>query len=152
MIKGALLSEDNKYRYQLSRIWNKDKNLLLFIMNNPSKADEDIDDPTIRKIINYAKLWGYGGILVGNLYAYRSSCPKVLKNINDPIGPDNIKNIKILITLADKVIYAWGFNQKEPKWLCELVDIPYCIDISKKGNPKHPLYLKNDLQPKLFLR
>jgi hypothetical protein len=57
-----------------------------------------------------------------------------------------------LIGLTEKVVYAWGNNQKEPVWLREIVDLPYCIDISKKGIPKHPLYLKKELQPKLYSR
>jgi hypothetical protein len=58
--------------------------------------------------------------------------------------------MKSLIGLTEKVIYAWGNNEKEPEWLHNLVNNPYCIDISKEGIPKHPLYLKGDLLPKLY--
>ena len=148
----AIISQDNKYRYQLSRIWDEEKPKVLFIMLNPSTADADRDDPTIRRVMNFAKSWGYGGVFVGNLYAFRSTDPKVLRYTDDPIGEDNIQHIQSLIGLTERVIYAWGNNQKEPEWLCDLVDTPYCIDISKKGIPKHPLYLKSELQPKLYLR
>ena len=150
--KNAIISQDNKYRYQLSRIWNEEKSKVLFIMLNPSTADADIDDPTIRRVVNFAKSWGYGGVFVGNLYAFRSTKSKTLLYIDDPIGQDNIQHIKYLIGLSERVIYGWGNNQKEPEWLYDLVDIPYCIDISKKGIPKHPLYLNGELQPKLYLR
>jgi hypothetical protein len=150
--KHAIISHDNKYRYQLSRIWEEEKPKVLFIMLNPSTADADIDDPTIRRVVNFAKSWDYGGLFVGNLYAFRSSEPKDLLYTDDPIGKDNIQHIKFLIGLTDRVIYCWGNNQKEPKWLYDLVNNPYCIDISKKGVPKHPLYLKGELQPKLYLR
>ena len=149
----AIISQDNKYRYQLSRIWDEEKPKVLFIMLNPSTADADRDDPTIRRVMNFAKSWGYGGVFVGNLYAFRSTDPKALRYTDDPIGEDNIQHIQSLIRLTERVIYAWGNNQKEPEWLCDLVDTPYCIDISKKGNiPKHPCRLKKDLQPKLYLR
>lgn len=69
-----------------------------------------------------------------------------------PVGENNIQHIQSLVGLVDKVIYAWGNNQKEPKWLSDLVATPYCIDISKKGVPKHPLYLKSELQPKIYIR
>ena len=152
MNKTALLSEDNIYRYQLSRIWDEEKPKILFIMLNPSTADEFVEDPTIRRVVNYAKDWGYGGVYVGNLYAFRSTDPKGLKCIADPIGPENINHIQTLISLVDKVIYAWGNEQKEPDWLKKIVETPYCIEISKKGIPKHPLYLKKCLIPQIYKR
>jgi hypothetical protein len=152
MKKHAILSDDKKYRYQLSRIWDEDKPCILFIMLNPSTADEEYDDPTIRRVINFAHSWGYGGVYVGNLYAFRSTDPKLLKSAENPIGDDNITHIQHMISLTTMVVYAWGNNQKEPDWLYKLVDTPYCIDVSIKKIPKHPLYLKGDLQPKLFMR
>jgi hypothetical protein len=152
MKKAAILSEDNLYRYQLSRIWDESKPLILFIMLNPSTADADADDPTIRRVIRFATSWGYGGVYVANLYAFRSTDPKALKHADDPIGKENISYITHLIGMADKVVYAWGNNQKEPTWLSELVQTPYYIDLSKNGIPKHPLYLKSDLCPKVYVR
>jgi hypothetical protein len=152
MIKSAYISSDNQYRYKLFRSWDETKPTIMFVMLNPSTADSEYDDPTIRRVINFSKSWGYGSLHVVNLYAFRSTNPKELKNIEDPIGKDNIFHIQSLIGLVEKVIYAWGYNEKEPKWLYDLVHTPYCIDISKKGIPKHPLYLKKDLQPKLYER
>jgi hypothetical protein len=152
MKKGAILSEDNLYRYQLSRIWDESKSPILFIMLNPSTADADADDPTIRRVIQFARSWGHGGVYVANLYAFRSTDPKALKTVDDPIGKENVSHIKHLIGIVDKVVYAWGNNQKEPSWLSDMVQIPYCIDLSKKGIPKHPLYLKGELFPKIYVR
>lgn len=152
MKKGAVFSPDSIYRYQLSRSWDIDKPKILFIMLNPSTADEFVEDPTIRRIVNYAKDWGYGSVYVGNLYAFRSTDPKGLNSVEDPIGPENITNIQVLIGLVDKVVYAWGNERKEPEWLKKIVTNPYCIDISKKGIPKHPLYLKKCLKPQLYIR
>ena len=152
MKKHAIISKDNKYRYQLSRIWDDEKPKVLFIMLNPSTADADVDDPTIRRVVNFAKSWVYGGVFVGNLYAFRSTNPKSLRYTDNPIGTDNIQHIQSLIGLVERVIYAWGNKKKEPDWLYSLVDSPYCIDVSKKGISKHPLYLKSELKPKLYLR
>jgi hypothetical protein len=152
MKKHAVISQDNKYRYQLSRIWDEEKPKVLFIMLNPSTADADKDDPTIRKIVKFSQSWGYGGVYVGNLYAFRSTDPKALRHTHDPVGEDNIEHITKLIGLTDIVVYAWGHEKKEPDWLHELVDSPYYIDVSKKGIPKHPLYLKGELYPKLYVR
>lgn len=152
MIKSAYISQDNQYRYKLFRCWDENKPTIMFVMLNPSTADSEKDDPTIRRVIHFSKSWGYGGVYVVNLYAFRSTNPKELKNIEDPIGKDNIFHIKSLIGLVEKVIYAWGNNKKEPSWLGDIVHTPYCIDISKNGIPKHPLYLKKELQPILYER
>ena len=97
--KGAIIK--GKYRYSLTRIWDNSKEKLLFIMLNPSTADGDGDDPTIEKIVNYADKWGYGGIYVGNLYAYRTSKPSKLKKLTDELekkGPENEKYLRDLIS------------------------------------------------------
>lgn len=152
MNNTAIISEDNQYRYQLLRVWDETLPRILFIMLNPSTADATKDDPTIRRVISFAKSWGYGGVYVGNLFAFRSTDPKRLKYVTDPTGEDNIQHITTMFGLVDKIIYAWGNNQTEPDWLCDLVPAPYCIELSKKGVPKHPLYLKKDTQPTLFIR
>ena len=76
--RHALLSKDKKYRYSLKRIWDNDKPKVLFIMLNPSLADNYQDDPTIRRLIKFAKLYGYGGFYVGNLFSYITPYPSEL--------------------------------------------------------------------------
>ena len=87
--KGATISDCGKYRYWLTRIWNDSKLKILWIMLNPSTADENEDDPTIRRCIGFAKQWGYGGICVANLYAYRATDKTALSKVTDPVGQDN---------------------------------------------------------------
>ena len=157
MMKDALIPEDDtRYRYWLSRIWDHDKPRVIFIMLNPSTADHMIDDPTIRRVIRFSMDWGYGGVYVVNLYAFRSTDPKGLEATDDPIGPQNREHIQTLIQNKDnkvvRVVYAWGNGKKEPDWLREIVTEPYCIALSKKGIPKHPLYLQRDSQPMIYLR
>jgi hypothetical protein len=150
--KHAIISDDAVYRYQLTRIWDETKPKVLFIMLNPSTADADKDDPTIGKIVKFAQRWEYGGVYVANLYAFRSAYPKDLQKSVDPIGPENRQHIQALVGSVDRVFYAWGNRQKEPAWLRELVKEPFCIALSKKGIPKHPLYLRDDSEPFLYLR
>ena len=144
MEKNAVISDDGKYRYSLSRKWDKTKPEIMFIMLNPSTADDTVDDRTIKRIINFSKTWGYGGLLVGNIYAYRSSNPKLLRDVDDPIGPENEKYIRKMLQKVNTVVYAWGDNNKkgEPDWLKNIVKAPLCIEISQQGNPRHPLMLK----------
>ncbi len=88
MQTGAELSPCKAYRYALWRRWS-DAPPVLFVMLNPSTADESQDDPTIRRCISFAKQWGHGGIIVGNLFAFRSPYPNDLQTAADPIGPEN---------------------------------------------------------------
>ena len=89
MEKKAIISKDKIYRYKLSRTWDSTKPTILFIGLNPSIADENIDDQTITRCINFAKDWGYGTLLMANLFAFRSTYPKDIYLIDDPIGKDN---------------------------------------------------------------
>jgi hypothetical protein len=151
--KGAVLDETGVYRYLLWRIWDKSKPRVTFIMLNPSTADANIDDATIRRCVGFADTWGYGGMEVVNLFAYRATHPEVLKLCDDPIGPENDDYIFISSARSMMIIAAWGTNggfKNRDKAVLELIRNVYCIDVSKEGHPKHPLYLKSDLKPKLL--
>ena len=116
---GAELSEDRKYRYSLFRIWNETVPALMFIMLNPSTADEGRDDPTIKRCMGFALNEGYGGIEVYNLFAFRSTSPGLLLNKSiDPVGEWNSDRIiKAAKTQAGrKIICAWGRVSKGLSW------------------------------------
>ncbi len=147
--KNATFSDCRKYRYALSRTWNGKKKTILFIGLNPSTANEKIDDPTIRRCINYAQNWGYGSLLMVNLFAYRATMPSELKNVKNPIGNDNDLHIIELSKKADIVVAAWGNegtllnrDKEVKKTLPNLM----CLKINKSGQPSHPLYQKKDLK------
>lgn len=160
--KGACLSNCNKYRYWLSRTWDNAKPQVVFVGLNPSTADDRIDDPTIKRCIAYGQSWGYGGFLMLNLFAYRSTDPEKLKKVQDPVGEQNNYWIKGMITnLSTPLIVAcWGNGINDARFtnrtkevttlLKELGDI-HCIQLNKAtGQPAHPLYLKADLRPILM--
>ena len=154
MLRAAIFSKDRKYRYVLKRIWDDKIKSCLFICLNPSTANEIEDDPTIRRCIGYANSFGYGGMVMVNIFAYRSTNPKKLKKVNNPIGKENNKYIEEMCLKADKIILAWGNNGelnnrgdiviKELQQRYKL----YCFGMNKSGQPKHPLYLPK----KTFLR
>lgn len=143
MEKSAVI--EGPYRYELSREWNNQKSKLRFLMLNPSTADALKDDPTIRRCINFAKGFGYGGIVVLNLFAWRSSKP--LKHWNkDHIGPKNNDYIKRLCFEKD-VICAWGNNAPVDRMedvldlLVEDMVFTYHLGLTARGMPRHPLYV-----------
>lgn len=153
MKKDAILSEDRQYRYVLSRIWDEDKPIVMFIGLNPSTADECEDDPTIRKCIKYAQKWGYGGLYMLNLFAYRTPNPKILWDIKNPIGNKNDDYVKEYSNKCDKIICAWGNDgdfMQRGKSVLQLAVNAYYLKLNKSGQPSHPLYLKSDLIPQKF--
>lgn len=161
MKKAAVIDPTGTYRYLLTRTWDESQLPAVFIMLNPSTADADEDDPTIRRCINFAKKWGCGGIRVVNVFAYRATDPKKLLEAKDPVGPDNQAHIVEALLGAGIIIAAWGAagpKQKKPYDLImdamkEAEDQEmYSLGHTKSGMPRHPLYLRNDTMPKLFIR
>lgn len=153
IISEVKFSDDLKYRYFLKRRWSNGP-VVLWIMLNPSTADEKFNDPTVKRCEVFSKTWGFSGYSVANLYAYRSTDPRQLKIVEDPTGSENDQNILELVSQSDLVIAAWGTHginreQEVIKKVSCLKDI-YCIGITKNGHPKHPLYVSSATEKILF--
>ncbi len=148
--RGAVFSEDRRYRYGLWRNWRPTGKRILFIGLNPSTADEKRNDPTIRRCLGFARDWGYSGAMVGNLFAYRATRPEDLRKASHPVGPENTDWILKMDGLADQTIVCWG-NQgglmDQDQVIMALLNQPYCMKINASGAPTHPLYLKKSLRP-----
>lgn len=153
--RDALISDCGNYRYTLTRIWDRSLPVLVFSMLNPSKANALINDPTIVRCIDFAKRWGYGGIVVVNLFAWRATDPTELTRCADPIGPDNDRHL-FAVTEGRDVIAAWGASV--PKYwrhrpaavttqLRERGVALHHLGLTKDGHPRHPLYLRGDTTP-----
>ena len=147
---GALLSADRMYRYSLWRIWDESLPVVMFVGLNPSTADESKDDNTIRRCIGFAKDWGYGGLYMANLFAYRATKPKDMKATPEPVGNDNNSILVELYNKADITIAAWsadGNFKNRDKEVQLLLPKLHVLKINKDGSPGHPLYLKKSLTP-----
>ena len=104
---GWVISSDEKYRYELFRVWDKSLPVLMAIGMNPSVATPEYDDPTLYKIRRYAISWGFGTLLMGNSFGFRVTDQKRLIEVSDPIGPENDKH---LITMAERADMTWNDN------------------------------------------
>lgn len=149
--KNAVFSECRIYRYALWRIWNVDLPKVMFIGLNPSTANEDTDDPTIRRVIRFAKDWGYGGVYMTNLFAIVSPYPEVLKTCEDPLG-DNNDWLTTISGMCKDIIFAWGnfdvFGRD--KEIIAMFPEAFCLGKNKNGTPKHPLYIAANTIPQLY--
>jgi hypothetical protein len=143
MIRDAQISDCGKYRYRLFRQWALlDRMPIMWLMLNPSTADANLDDPTIRRCIEFSKRWGYGAMYVGNLYAYRSTDPKALLAIDYETarGPENQYHLDLMAQRCAKIICAWGNHGERRR-----VGPPTChggwwhLGTTNSGQPKHPL-------------
>lgn len=169
----ADISPCGRYRYLLEREWRGTHNpknwewmgfkdgaghevgqpkSALFVMLNPSTADADVDDPTIRRCVGFAKAWNYEQLSVVNLYAYRATDPKELSRAGQDIhGPRNQEVIERAVRSAGIVICAWGSHANEfhaetvRGWMH--MKPHFALGLTKGGAPRHPLYLKSDAQP-----
>lgn len=147
---SAIISTCGTFRYRLERVGCPRDPAIAFIMVNPSTADAETDDPTIRKVKGFADRAGYGRLIVGNLFAFRATDIKALRTAADPIGPDNNWHLEQIMRDAALHVVAWGALAKLPdalrkRW-CDVVRIAdragckmHCIGVNDDKHPRHPL-------------
>lgn len=155
MAKGtALLSTDSVYRYRLTRTFDdRDtefrSGVINFVMLNPSTAVASIDDPTIRKCMNFTWSWGYRELIVTNLFALRATDPVGLyrHRPTDAIGPQNDTHLRAAADQAWVTVLAYGNHgglyDRDRQVLDLLKGRPMMhLGLTESRKPKHPLYLK----------
>lgn len=162
MRRDAALSPCGTWRYDLPRVWDPSLPLLLAMLTNPSKADEETDDPTTAKVVGYARRWGYGSTVILNPHAYRDKTPANLWAAADAgvdiVGPESDRHITTWAARASVCLVGWGSLGRKRDRLrlaarlervlpllagVELV----CLGANKDGSPVHPLYQPADARP-----
>ena len=146
---SAVIDHTGRYRYSLERVWGDESKPVCWIMLNPSTADAERDDPTIRRCIGFSWAWGYGSLVIVNLFAWRASDPRDLRFADDPIGPENDRAISRAVTNTDLVVAAWGVppsnighrDQKVRRDVEQMGRSLHNLGLTKGGHPRHPLYL-----------
>jgi len=167
---GAVFCDDRIYRYALWRRWDGEggdvrkrweevediemrDHPLNWIMLNPSTATEDVDDPTITRCQRFARLWGYPGVVITNLFAFRATDPSDLRGVKDPVGPLNDWWIEQVAWQCVDVVCAWGnhgaLEGRSSAVLERLRDRDarlHCLGVNRTGEPVHPLYQPKDVK------
>lgn len=151
----AIWSPDMSHRYALGRATTASgTRRAAFIMLNPSTADADRNDPTIRRCIRFAADAGFRHLAIGNAYSYRSTSPRALAEAEDPVRPENDRILADLVTTSEIVILAWGVHcQRRRAWeiwtrLRGIDSKAHALRLTRDGVPGHPLYLPADLRPR----
>lgn len=149
--RECVFSSCRKYRYSLKIVWDAARPVQMFIGLNPSTADEENDDPTVRRWLGFAHDWGAGGVIICNAFAYRSTDWTVLRKVEDPIGgAENDRHILFSIIASDsRPVACWGGNAAKVgdggrgDAIRKLGQFE-CLGTNGDGSPKHPLYLRAD--------
>ena len=148
LAKGAIFSDDRRYRYALWRVWQPNKPILIQISLNPSYANEFKNDPTITRGIVRADRNGFGGFIMGNLDAYVSTDPKALLNNEYAVGEFTDYYIREMVMLSERQLCGWGSFKgmaERASKVYAMLPNPYCLGVNADGQPKHPLYIGYDV-------
>jgi hypothetical protein len=159
----TIFSPCRTWRYTLERIWRRPegyqgaREVVAFIGLNPSTADEVKNDPTVTRCINYARRWGFHGMFMLNIFALRSTDPRALYRHPDPIGPETDRYLTEVVQRREVslVVAAWGNHGALLSRGWDVIGLVrnsgvnlYRLgELTKEGQPRHPLYLKADLKP-----
>ena len=153
----ATYSDCERYRYDLTRVWDESGRKISFVMLNPSTATEVQNDPTVERCERRARALGYGAFRVCNIFAWRDTDPRKMRKAADPIGPENDDAIVAACHWADTVVCAWGTHGEHlsrgpaaEALMRETGKALYSLGLSKAGHPKHPLYISYAQQPLIW--
>lgn len=148
ILKGAIFSDDRRYRYALWRAWNLSKPILGCVGLNPSDANEFKNDPTITRGIVRADRNGFGGFIMTNMHGLVSTDPNALLNNPDAIGELNDYYVKQMVEITECQLCGWGsFKpvQFRASMIYSMLTNPVCLGVNADGQPKHPLYIAYDI-------
>ena len=153
----AQYSDCEQYRYSLSRTWDPAGPRVMFLMLNPSTADEISNDPTVERCEQRSRRLGYGSFEVTNIFAWRATDPRDMRKAQDPVGPMNDAVILQGAAKADRIIAAWGVHGAHLARGTTVADLLhrhgyplYHLGLSKDGHPRHPLYLPYARAPEVW--
>lgn len=165
MKRNALFSDDRAYRFRLDIVWDECRPLLNFLMLNPSIADEISNDPTVDRCMKRAMMWGYGGVVITNIFALKATDPEQLyitlmayRDTSKLVGAGNDGMITNTAFECEATIAGWGNHGKlcgrgeYVKHLFDEMEKPlFYLKMSNQGQPYHPLYLPYSLGPEVWI-
>jgi len=157
-VKGhAVFDVSRCYRYLLTRTFDVGAGRVLFVMLNPSTADEHKSDPTVRRCEGFAQAWGFAALDIANLFGLRATDPGELRRVPDPVGAENDEHLLLASARASVVVAAWGaggrLHDRDVAVMRQLRRHACirCLGFTKSGDPRHPLYVRAAARPEQYL-
>jgi len=151
---GAVFSRCRRWRYLLWRRWDEAKPVANFLMLNPSTADERKLDPSCTRARNYAERWGFGAVMITNIFGWRATDPEEMKSVKDPVGRGNDRAIAEAARRAKLVLCAWGNHGEHRGRAARVLEnlaqekiALHVLRVNGAGHPARPLYLPASLKP-----
>lgn len=156
MKKDAVISGDGLFRYVLTRSWAPERGRVVWALHNSSTADAVEDDATVRRVVRFTERLGHGEAVILNPMAYRTKDPKKLREIADPVGPENERWWFQATVGVPYVVVGWGVVHPQLRgyvgrmitWLRAHAKFMRCLGKTQEGHPRHPLYVRAE-QPLL---
>jgi len=158
--RGAHFSADMRYRWSLWRMWDTTIAPVTFCMLNPSTADATKNDPTVERCERRARMMGFGGIVVVNIFGLRSTDPRGLYEADDPIGTHNLDAIMHAVAESDMAVLGWGDHGRHMNRGQNVLTMLrgeghgpklHHLGLNKSGEPRHPLYVSYNVSPRRWV-
>lgn len=153
-MKGrAGFSRCGRYRFWLRRSWDSTLPQCAFVGLNPSTANANTNDPTLRRCIDFAQQWGFGSLLMVNLFSLRATDPRELLGEYDPVGPRTNLWLRRARRESQLIIAAWGNGgalHNRHSIAAKLLGDMRCLGVTASGMPRHPLYCPKATPPIAF--
>lgn len=155
---SAVFSHCERFRYELTWVWDRSKPILTLWLLNPSTADHEKLDPTVQGLVKRARHWGYGGARVINLFAFRATRPRDMLAVSDPVGPHNdavsLAALHQTLDAGVPVICGWGAHgghrgrDQVARAMAAQLDVRLmALELNADGSPRHPLYIAHTVRP-----
>lgn len=152
MLRSADFSANRTHRFRLDRWWGNGPRVA-FLGLNPSRAGENEDDPTVRKIVGFAARWGYNTVTIVNPFSLVMTNPRFLHLADNPVEARNRLVLMEVAVNSNLLIPCWGCDEVVGRMARRGLDpvdavramqranpslVVDCLGLSKYGNPKHP--------------
>lgn len=168
-MSSAVISSCGQFRMRLDRKASGRQGLMLepdhplkgkviaFFGVNPSTADAAINDATVLTLIGFCNAWGAERFIIGNVFSFRAKDVNRLREVPDPVGPDNHAHLRQIADEADVLVPCWGARAKVPSQVRHHFDATLellratgkpvlCFGLTQSGDPRHPLYMPHETE------
>lgn len=156
---ALFVGDRDEHRLELWRIWGDPKPFVLWIGMNPSTAEADVDDNTVRIEQRFSREWGFAAYCKTNVMSYRVTNPAGL--LQPGVNPADQRNLDIILGLAQQagtVVLTIGslpprlrpYGETVVRVLANAGIQMKCLGVTADGSPRHVRGLPARAEPQPF--